>query len=161
MQNQLCEVLVTFMYEEINRFLNLPDYTATYDSLFGTSDWRKVLGIADPDQRRRLIHDIYRDQLRSAGIEYVRSFEMLNLGNRIDYFLFFGTHDLKGLEKMKEAMWKVDPAGSFQFSDFTDANKTIKLFPDEPNLGQLERNDPGKIPGQGCGGRGPEGLRCF
>jgi hypothetical protein len=35
-----------------------------------------------------MIHDIYRDQLLGAGVEYVRSFEMLNQGNRTDYFLF-------------------------------------------------------------------------
>jgi three-Cys-motif partner protein len=138
MQNPRCEILITFMYEEINRFLNLPDYAETYDRLFGTTEWRKVLEVAEPDERHRLIHDIYRDQLRGTGIEYVRSFEMLNRGNRTDYFLFFGTHNLRGLEKMKEAMWKADPAGSFHFSDFTDANKTIKLFPDEPNFDQLK-----------------------
>lgn len=127
------------MYEEINRFLNHPDHNKTYDTLFGTADWRRVLEIEDPEQRRRLIHDIYRDQLRRAGTQYVRSFEMLNMGNRTDYFLFFVTNGLRGLEKMKEAMWKVDPVGSFQFSDFTDANKTIKLFPDEPDFDQLKR----------------------
>ena len=138
MQNQRCEILVTFMYEEINRFLNHQDHTETYDSLFGTAEWRGILEVADPEQRRRLVHDIYRDQLRRAGIAYVRSFEMLNSGNRTDYFLFFGTNNLRGLEKMKEAMWKVDPVGSFHFSDFTDANKTGKLFLDQPNFSQLK-----------------------
>jgi three-Cys-motif partner protein len=138
MQNRRCETLITFMYEEINRFLNHPDHNETYDSLFGTAEWRRVLEVADPERRRRLIHDTYRDQLRGAGIEYVRSFEMLNLGNRTDYFLFFGTNNLRGLEKMKEAMWKIDPAGSFHFSDFTDANKTGKLFLDQPDFGQLK-----------------------
>jgi hypothetical protein len=64
---------------------------------------------------------------------------MLNQGNRADYFLFFGTNNLRGLEKMKEAMWRVDPSGTFQFSDFTNANSTIKLFPDEPDFEQLKR----------------------
>ena len=138
MQNRRCEILITFMYKEINRFLKHPDQVETYDVLFGTTEWRKVLEIADPDQRRRLIHDMYRDQLRGAGIQYVRSFEMLNAGNRTDYFLFFGTNNLRGLEKMKDAMWKADPAGSFHFSDFTDANKTGKLFLDQPDFPQLK-----------------------
>jgi three-Cys-motif partner protein len=139
MQNPRCEILVTFMYEEINRFLSHPSHVETYDQLFGTDEWRAVLGISDPDVRRRMIHDIYRDQLRNAGVEYVRSFEMLNLGNRTDYFLFFGTHSLRGLEKMKEAMWKVDPSGTFQFSDFTDANRTMKLFSDQPDFEALKK----------------------
>jgi three-Cys-motif partner protein len=138
MQNQRCEVLITFMYEEINRFLSHPKHVETYDLLFGTGQWRQVLDVNGSEARRRTIHDIYRDQLRQAGIEYVRSFEMLNRGNSTDYFLFFGTHNLLGLEKMKEAMWMVDPSGTFQFSDFTDANETSKLFADEPDFKQLK-----------------------
>ena len=139
MQNPKCEILVTFMYEEINRFLAHPDHAATYDLLFGTDAWRQVLEVEEPGERRRMVHDIYRDQLRAAGIEHVRSFEMLNRGNRTDYFLFFGTHSLRGLEKMKEAMWKVDAAGTFQFSDYTDADRTINLFEDQPDFEELKR----------------------
>lgn len=139
MQNQKCEILVTFMYEEINRFLSHPDQAEAYDLLFGTGAWREVLEIDEPDLRLRMIHDIYRNQLHAAGAKYVRSFKMLNQGNRADYFLFFGTNNLRGLEKMKEAMWRVDPSGTFQFSDFTNANSTIKLFPDEPDFEQLKR----------------------
>ncbi len=76
------------MYEEINRFLDHSDHIDTYDQLFGTDGWREVLAVSDPDRRRRMIHDIYRDQLRGAGVEYVRSFEMLNQGNRTDYYRF-------------------------------------------------------------------------
>jgi len=68
MQNPRCEILVTFMYEEINRFLAHPDHGDTYDLLFGTDAWRAVLMVGNPDDRWRIIHDIYRDQLRGAGI---------------------------------------------------------------------------------------------
>jgi len=139
MQSPRCEILITFMYEEINRFLAHPDHADTYDQLFGTDEWRAVLEIVEPNDRWRLIHDIYRDQLHRAGVEYVRSFEMLNQGNRTDYFLFFGTHNLLGLEKMKEAMWQVDPLGTFHFSDFTDANRTMNLFSAEPDFEGLKR----------------------
>jgi hypothetical protein len=148
MKNPRCEILVTFMYEEINRFLGHPDHGDTYDQLFGTAAWRTVLEVDEPDRRRRMIHDIYRDQLLGAGVEYVRSFEMLNQGNRTDYFLFFGTHSVLGLEKMKEAMWKVDPLGAFQFSDFTNANRTIKLFPDRPDFDGLTRMILGRFEGE-------------
>ena len=134
MQNPRCEVLITFMYENINRFLDHRDHEATYDALFGTEKWRDVVSIAYPNERRRMIHDIYRDQLiQSAGIRYVRSFEMLNMRNRTGYFLFFGSNELTGLEKMKQAMWRIDPAGTYQFSDYTDAKRTRNLFPDEPD----------------------------
>jgi three-Cys-motif partner protein len=140
MQNPRCEVLITFMYEELNRFLSHPDHAETYDELFGTDEWRTVLPVHDPDQRRRRIHDIYLKQLREAAeIEYVRSFEMLNQTNHTDYFLFFGTHQIRGLEKMKEAMWRVDPSGRFQFSDFTNAKETLNLFADDPGYAILKQ----------------------
>ena len=85
-----------------------------------------------------MIHDIYRNQLQMYG-RFVRSFKMLNLGNRIDYFLFFGGTNLRGLEKMKEAMWKVDASGTFQFSDYTDARRTLNLFADEPDYDMLKK----------------------
>jgi len=139
MQNRRCEVLITFMYEEINRFLSHPDHPETYDLLFGTDEWREVVPVKEPDQRRRMIHDIYRDQLRKvAGIEYVRSFEMQNRGNSTDYFLFFGSHEILGLEKMKEAMWAVDPSGAFHFSDYTSQNQTMSLFANGPDFDRLK-----------------------
>src|SRR5262249_32498822 len=113
LQNPRSEVLVTFMYEEINRFLAHPDQPQNYDDLFGTGEWRKAATINDAEKRRRFIHDLYLAQLRTLA-KYVRSFEMLNKGNRTDYFLFFATNGLIGLEKMKEAMWKVSPTGDYQ-----------------------------------------------
>ncbi len=133
-----CEILVTFMYEEINRFLSHPDHAETYNQLFGTDRWKNILGLNESDKRLRAIHDIYRDQLRNAGAEFVRSFRMLNRGNRTDYFLFFATSNLKGLEKMKEAMWSADPSGTFAFSDYTDSTKTMNLFPNEPDFAKLK-----------------------
>ncbi len=139
MQNHRCEVLITFMYEEVNRFLSHPKHPETYDRLFGTEGWREVLSVTNPEQRRRRIHDIYRDQLRkAAGIEYVRSFEMLNQGNSTDYFLFFGSHEILGLEKMKEAMWAADPSGAFHFSDYTSATQTMSLFASGPDFDSLK-----------------------
>ena len=133
LKNSRCEVLVNFMYEEVNRFLSVEKHADDYDELFGTPDWRTVIKLTDPDQRRRAIHDIYLSQLKIAA-KYVHSFAMLNKGNSTDYFLFFATNNLKGLEKMKEAMWKVDDTGSFQFSDHADARGLMSLFSAHPNL---------------------------
>ncbi len=126
------------MYEHINRFLKLPEQAVNFDALFGTTEWRKALEKPTPEAKRRFIHDLYLEQLRKAA-GYARSFEMLNQGNRTDYFLFFASNSLKGLEKMKESMWKVDPSGEFQFSDFTDASAQLSLFRDEPHFAVLRK----------------------
>jgi three-Cys-motif partner protein len=137
MRYRHCEVLITFMYEEINRFLSHPSHTGTYDDLFGTGAWRRVLDVSDPATRLRTIHNIYRDQLRSVA-KYVRSFKMLNRQNNTDYFLFFCTNELLGLERMKDSMWKVDPSGAYEFCDFTDAAGTMSLFSEGPDFAELK-----------------------
>jgi len=73
-------------------------------------------------------------QLRdTAGIPFVRSFKMSNRKDVTDYFLVYGTRNLTGLKKMKEAMWKVDESGEFRFSDATDQNQMV-LFDKTPDL---------------------------
>ena len=127
------------MYEEINRFISVNRQSANFDALFGCHDWVEV--IDEPDQRMRneKLWSLYDRQLRSfAGAKYVRSFEMRNDNNAVDYYLFYGTGHLLGLDKMKEAMWKVDPSGRFQFSDATDPAQ-MTLFGSEPDLPTLKR----------------------
>lgn len=68
--------------------------------------------------------------------DYVRAFDIRPDGNR-GYALFFGTRNLKGLEKMKDAMWSVDPAGGCLYSDTTDPNQTV-LFEPRPDFTTLE-----------------------
>lgn len=136
LSNKRCEVLINFMYEEVNRFLSLEVLSADLDELFGTRDWRDVPNISGSDLRRKAIHDIYLRQLKTAA-RYVHSFEMRNRTNSTDYFLFFASNSLKGLEKMKEAMWKVDDTGSFQFSDHEHARGLLYLFSEHPNLSPL------------------------
>jgi hypothetical protein len=147
LRNSRCEVLVNFMYEEVNRFISREEHAENFDQLFGTTEWRNVRSILEPSRRRKAIHDIYLKQLKTCT-EHVHSFEMLNRGNSTDYFLFFATNSLRGLEKMKEAMWKVDDTGSFQFSDHADSRRLMSLFSAQPNLAPLKeailRNFKGK-----------------
>jgi three-Cys-motif partner protein len=132
-----CEVLITFMYEEINRFLTQEQMPQHFDSLFGCPAWAQARGLPSPGERKSFLRDLYRQQLeREAGVTYVRSFEMLNRDNRTDYFLFFGTKSVDGLKKMKEAMWKADEGGTFQFSDATDPTQSV-LFDARPDAADL------------------------
>jgi hypothetical protein len=82
-----------------------------------------------------------------AGIKYSHSFEMRNRSNLVDYYLFHGTNHRLGLEKMKDAMWKVDASGEFSFSDSTDPNQII-LLGDEPRLDILRDQIVSKLDGQ-------------
>lgn len=140
MQNDRCEVFITFMYEPVNRFVEQgnPEIAGHYADLFGSPDWRAELDLRTPETRRQSIHDLYIRQLQTmAGVRYVRSFEMINTGNRTEYFLVFGTNNYTGLSKMKEAMWKVDNISGGVFSDNTDPHQIILL--NDPDYGALQR----------------------
>ena len=130
------EVLINFMYEEINRFLAHPDQGHNFDELFGTHDWAQVVE-AGGHRRNDRLRELYGSQLQSfAKARLVRSFDMRNKNNALDYFLFFATNSTLGLKKMKEAMWKVDEGGDFTFSDATNRHQMV-LFGNEPNTAKL------------------------
>jgi three-Cys-motif partner protein len=136
---QSCEVLVTFMYEEINRFIGHPDQESNFDTFFGTPRWREGIGLTEARARNRFFHDLYLSQLRDAAkVAHVRSFEMRNERDVTDYFLFYATNSLLGLKKMKEAMWRVDELGEFSFSDATNETQLV-LFERKPPLEELLR----------------------
>lgn len=139
MRHRGCEVLITFMYEEINRFLAQEQMPEHFDALFGCPAWATAKSLTTPADRKRYLTELYARQLdTTAGIRFVRSFEMLNRDNRTDYDLFFGTNSLKGLKKMKEAMWKVDKQGAFRFSDATDPSQSV-LFTEGADPAVVER----------------------
>lgn len=139
--NPRCECLITFMYEAVNRFVAHPQpkVQAHFTRLFGTSRWKKLLDEKDPDLRRDGLAGLYRKQLiERAKFKYVRTFEMINRGNRTEYFLYFGSNNIRGLSKMKEAMWRADPIQGETFSDRTDPAQLVLLQP-EPDLSRLRK----------------------
>ncbi len=131
------ELLISFMYEPIRRFLEHPGFEPHLDDLFGTREWRDAVALA-PDDKKAFLSELYASQLRDIGMKYVRLFEMGDGGNRTEYFLAFGTHSHHGLRVMKSAMWAVDRAGGVRFSDFTapDPGQGV-LFGPEPHIPQL------------------------
>ncbi len=146
-----CECLVSFMYEDINRFLAHPGAAiqAHYDELFGTDEWRAIARITDPETRKDRLVSLYREQLKKiAGLKYVRTFEMINQGNRTEYFLFYGTNSKLGLSKMKEAMWRADPVGGQVFSDRSVSGQGV-LFEPEADTTPLRRQLQGRFRDKG------------
>jgi three-Cys-motif partner protein len=68
-----CEVLLNFMYEEINRFIGHPDQETNLDSLFGTPNWRPIVTIQGPVERRAAIHGLIKASLAAAPSTFGRS----------------------------------------------------------------------------------------
>ncbi|MEK4479578.1 three-Cys-motif partner protein TcmP [Paenibacillus sp. FSL R5-0876] len=138
MSNPKCEVFINVMYEFINRFIDTPGQEKVMTELFGTIDWVDLnLKPKNAIDRKASIHSLYQKQLENNAAQYVRSFEMRGKRNATKYFMFYGTNNKKGLEKMKDAMWKVDTGGGYSFTDYTDPNQGV-LFGDEPDYELLK-----------------------
>jgi len=140
MENKSCEALINFMYEDLNRFIRLPQNEKHVTALFGgTEEWKKEKDIKDSKKRYFFLTNLYERQLRNqCGECYIRTFDMINQHNKNDYVLFFVTKNKLGLEKMKEAMWKVDDTGNFKFSDTSYNPEQMTLF-DKPDYGRLKK----------------------
>ena len=118
-----CEVLITFMLGFIKRFADELRESAL-NEFFGTNEWRNVRTIADPRKAEMFLQNLYERQLKEVGgAYYVRNFGMIGEQNQLIYYLVYGTKHWRGLEVMKEAMWKVDRRGTYTFSDLTDVNQ--------------------------------------
>ena len=114
LRNPKSEVYISFMYREMNRFKEHPNFERHLDELFGCSAWREGIDLADGKERKDFFYDLYKDQLKANGAQYVVRFELYE-GEQLVYAIFFGTKSLEGCDKMKQAIWKVAPFGDFRF----------------------------------------------
>ena len=136
MSHETCEFLITFMFEHIARFSMTTEFAAHLDNLYGTPDWRLCLSL-DQEDRRWALLSLFESQLKKTS-KYIWSFRMVDQRNKDLYFLFFGTNHIRGLEKMKDAMWKVQPSGDYRFSDRNAGQ--VYLFEGTPDPAALGRH---------------------
>lgn len=138
MQNEKCEVFINFMYEFINRFFARDGQEKVMTRLFGNEDWKNIdVKAMTPPERKEAIIGLYERQLKEKAAKYVRSFDLRGPRNATKYFLVYGTNHKLGLQRMKEAMWKVDGGGGFSFIDSTDPDQLV-LFGVEPDYFRLK-----------------------
>lgn len=132
-----CELFVYFDFNTVNRFANAGNIDDRLTELFGTDLFKQAAGLKG-DDRKSFLHDLYQYQLSTVcGFSFVKSFEMVREDRKTGYFLFYGTRNVKGLEVMKDVMWRVDPGGGQRFSDKL-AGEDV-LFEDEVDTRPLQR----------------------
>lgn len=132
---QRCEAMVYMPLPFVNRFVGRAGQEQALTALYGSERWRKALEHQGAS-RVQFLHELFQEQLCFESSErLVRSFEIPTAeGN--GYRLYFTTGNEKGLEKMKEAMWRADPLGGERFRDTTDE---LVLFEPEPDTSPLLR----------------------
>jgi three-Cys-motif partner protein len=134
--NPSSEVLITIQPQFFTRFAEAKNVTYG-DRVFGSTQWRQVAAQPSQDKAAWLIEH-YRDTVKDAGFRYVLDFELVDADSRRLY-LVFGTGKTKGLQKMKEAMWEVDPALGSGYRDPRDPNQQMLDIAFDPQTGPLER----------------------
>lgn len=133
-----CELFVYFDFNTVNRFASAGNIDDRLAELFGTDKFKQAEGMTGA-RRKAFLHDLYQSQLTNVcGFPFVKSFEMVNETGHTGYFLFYGTRNLTGLEKMKDVMWNVDPGGGAKFSDIL-AGQDV-LFQAEADTRPLQRD---------------------
>ncbi|MFS1305341.1 three-Cys-motif partner protein TcmP [Streptosporangium longisporum] len=135
------EVIVTFGTRFLLQLGNAEAHQAAGDKAFGGTRWREVRKLPSW-QKKTFLVSTYRDSLKEAGFPFVLSFEMLDEGGR-DIHLVYGTTSHKGLEKTKEAVWKVDPVRGIGYRDPRDPDQTT-LDPETRPLQQAILAELGK-----------------
>jgi three-Cys-motif partner protein len=112
-----CEVLTYFFWRDLDRFITDQGKHAGITTAFGCQDWQAAIPLPT-GQREQFMLGTYTKCLKDrAKAKYVWPFAMLDENERLLYWLFFCTNNIRGLEEMKKAMWKVDQTGGFSFSD--------------------------------------------
>ncbi|MET7518891.1 hypothetical protein ABZS88_36740, partial [Streptomyces sp. NPDC005480] len=106
-------------------------------SAFGSQEWQAVF--QQPSSHKfTFLREQYRATLRQAGFTHTLYFEMIDEGNRKLYLIFGTQHEL-GLEKMKDAMWKVDPSYGVRYRDPRDTQQQMLELVFEPDTAPLRR----------------------
>ncbi|MEH0586142.1 three-Cys-motif partner protein TcmP [Streptomyces sp. B21-106] len=132
------EVMVTFEPSFLTRFAEKHNgYRQRGDEAFGDQDWQAVFH--QPSSLKfAFLREQYRETLRRAGFSHTLYFEMVDEGAR-KLYLIFGTQHERGLEKMKDAMWKVDPSYGVRYRDPRDTQQQMLNLELEPDTAPLRR----------------------
>jgi three-Cys-motif partner protein len=111
------ELLVYLAHEAVFRFCGAGNIDEALTDLFGTDEYRYASFLSGI-QRSQYIHDLYKRQLHEVcGFPYIQSFKMYDDRGKRLYDLFYCTREPIGLDRMKQAMWKMAPTGDFSFQD--------------------------------------------
>jgi len=136
------EVLINFDADGIARILRAAgdaNSDILLTEIFGDEGWRTALaGVHDFNAQCLQILNLYKRYLRRLpNIRYDFAFEMRSKSGSLNYHLVFASQHYLGLEKMKEAMKKVDQTGHYQFSDAAIGQQSLFRFDKPENYSPL------------------------
>jgi three-Cys-motif partner protein len=139
------EVLLNLDADGIARIFHAGEragHEENLNAIFDGDEWKSLLDASDPSPVfYRKVLQLYKAKLRAIDkVKYVFSFEMRTSAYGLNYYLVFASQHPLGLEKMKEAMRKIDQAGEYCFSDAGVIQSSLFRF-DEPQQHSLHLYD--------------------
>ena len=124
-----CELIINFMYEEINRFFLKEDsekFKETLGGFYGPKyeEIKNIVANKPPQERRQIIIEGYKEGLKNAGSIFSLDFDIEKKG-KIKMSLIFSTKNLNGFDTMKESMFDICNNTDFEYHTF---NPQMSLF---------------------------------
>jgi hypothetical protein len=119
---ETCEVLLNLDSDGIGRLMEADEIQKNsqhLNQIFGDSNWRSEIPQCLPIQQLcASVLAAYKRRLRALkNVNYVFAFAMNDKPGKLNYHLVFAGQHSKGLEKMKEAMKRIDQTGDYSFAD--------------------------------------------
>jgi len=109
------------------------------DEIFGgDGSWRDIETMTDAATKRQHMLTCYRNTLARAGFKYLLDFELIDTRGE-SLYLVFGTNHPRGVEKMKDSLWEVDPIFGVGFRDPRDEQSEALFNFTDPHLSPLSR----------------------
>jgi spore photoproduct lyase len=142
LSNPKTEVFFTFMVRDIARFIELPELENTYNTLFGTDNWKSIVSSLQGQRREIALINLYRKQLHDlSNLKYSWAFRVCT-SEKVQtlYYLIHSTNNFKGHSIMKNIMFNQSAQGNFAYlgpEDIT-ARFQMKLF-DVNSIEELKR----------------------
>lgn len=139
MHNKSCEMFVNFMCGFMNRFKEHHDEKVTNSILCAIGEGN-IDRIIEAQNSTEEFCEVYAEKLKELG-PFVSKFIMRDEGNVFDNALFFCGRQKRGYEKMKEAMWRIDPIHGNSFSAYKagKAENQSDLFGQEAYTADLSK----------------------
>lgn len=129
-----CELVINFMYRYVDMAMAHPSHAQNLDRLFGTDKWQELRRVSDSKERATKTLNLFANQLNA---KYVTHMQMRGANGALKYALIHCSNHKKGKSRIKEAMWKVTPDGSFTAFE-KHHPKQMTLINADPDLEPLE-----------------------
>ena len=110
------EVFITLMLRDIGRFLTHPNLDSTFDRLFGTDEWRKIVyANKTGEEKERELLELYIAQLRMIGCKV--TFFRVCMDEKLQtlYYMVHATNHCSGRWLMKNVMYQQGTNGVFAY----------------------------------------------